>query len=232
MFCFWTQCIQNNTFEWLEILGFRFCFHKENPIQRTLLEGICICNMFIIVICSKMFFRKCQRPGCRNSCNNVRSSVKNFCTPACATAHQMSTSTVVVVQQQIPSSNKKQKAETTVAEIATAPPSTSQGYLNFSGLVWIADAYHKIASSRLSRFVAHSWIFRLYEVEIWCLCTVTFGQKSLKLNSRPFYCSQLYITSNQTNKMKWTNTYILELRVRVEWIYSNSKVIGIEKKQT
>ena len=45
-----------------------------------------------------MFFRKCQRPGCRNSCNNVRSSVKNFCTPACATAHQMSTSTVVVVQ--------------------------------------------------------------------------------------------------------------------------------------
>ena len=116
--------------------------------------------MFII-ICSKMFFRKCQRPGCRNSCNNVRSSVKNFCTPACATAHQMSTSTVVVVQQQIPSSNKKQKAETTVTEIATGPPSTSQGYLNFSGLVWIADAYHKVASSRLSRFVAHSWIFKL-----------------------------------------------------------------------
>ena len=39
------------------------------------------------------------------------------------------------VQQQIPSSNKKQKAETTVTEIATAPPSTSQGYLNFSGLI-------------------------------------------------------------------------------------------------
>ena len=50
----------------------------------------------------------------------------------------MSTSTVVVVQQQIPSSNKKQKAETTVAEIATAPPSTSQGYLGSSGLIWFA----------------------------------------------------------------------------------------------
>ena len=45
------------------------------------------------------------------------------------------------VQQQIPSSNKKQKAETTVTEIATAPPSTSQGYLGSSGLIWFADAY-------------------------------------------------------------------------------------------
>ena len=42
------------------------------------------------------------------------------------------------VQQQIPSSNKKQKAETTVTEIATAPPSTSQGYLGSSGLIWFA----------------------------------------------------------------------------------------------
>ena len=39
------------------------------------------------------------------------------------------------VQQQIPSSNKKQKAETTVTEIATGPPSTSQGYLDSSGLI-------------------------------------------------------------------------------------------------
>ena len=30
------------------------------------------------------------------------------------------------------------------------------------------------------------------EGEIWCLCTVTFGPKSIKLNSRPVYCSQLY----------------------------------------
>ena len=31
-----------------------------------------------------------------------------------------------------------------------------------------------------------------YEGEIWCLCTVTFGQKVSKLNSRPVYCSRLY----------------------------------------
>ena len=32
----------------------------------------------------------------------------------------------------------------------------------------------------------------VYEGEIWCLCTVTCGQKSSKLNSIPVYCSQLY----------------------------------------
>ena len=32
----------------------------------------------------------------------------------------------------------------------------------------------------------------VYEVEIWCLCTVTFGQKSSKSNSRPVYGLQLY----------------------------------------
>ena len=32
----------------------------------------------------------------------------------------------------------------------------------------------------------------LHEGDIWRLCTVTFGPKSLKLNSRPVYCSQLY----------------------------------------
>ena len=31
-----------------------------------------------------------------------------------------------------------------------------------------------------------------YEGEIWCLRTMTYGQKSSKLNSRPIYCSQLY----------------------------------------
>ena len=30
-----------------------------------------------------------------------------------------------------------------------------------------------------------------YEREMWSLCTVTFGQKVLKLNSRPVYCSRL-----------------------------------------
>ena len=29
-------------------------------------------------------------------------------------------------------------------------------------------------------------------MEIWSLCTVNFGQKSSKLNSRPVYCSRLY----------------------------------------
>jgi hypothetical protein len=32
----------------------------------------------------------------------------------------------------------------------------------------------------------------VYEGEIWCLCTVTFGPKSPKLNSRSVYCLRLY----------------------------------------
>ena len=39
-----------------------------------------------------------------------------------------------------------------------------------------------------------SRIFSVYEGEIWCLCTGTFGQKSSKLNSRSVYCSLLYGT--------------------------------------
>ena len=35
----------------------------------------------------------------------------------------------------------------------------------------------------------------VHEGEIWCLCTVTFGSKGPKLNSRLVYCSQLYGTS-------------------------------------
>ena len=31
----------------------------------------------------------------------------------------------------------------------------------------------------------------VYEGKIWSICTVTFGQKSSKLNSRPIYCSRL-----------------------------------------
>jgi hypothetical protein len=34
----------------------------------------------------------------------------------------------------------------------------------------------------------------VYEGEIWCLCTVTFGSK---LNSRPVYCLQLYDTHRE-----------------------------------
>ena len=55
------------------------------------------------------------------------------------------------------------------------------------------STYRKVASSRLSRLVAHSRIFQIvYEGEIWCLFTVSFGQKSSKFDSRPVYCSQLY----------------------------------------
>ena len=32
----------------------------------------------------------------------------------------------------------------------------------------------------------------VYDGKIGCLCTVTFGQKSSKLNSKPVYCSQLF----------------------------------------
>ena len=42
---------------------------------------------------------------------------------------------------------------------------------------------------------------KAYEREIWCLCTVTFGQKVPKLNSRPVYCSRLY--GMQDLKIKW-----------------------------
>ena len=53
--------------------------------------------------------------------------------------------------------------------------------------------YRKVVSSSLSWSVAYFQIFRrLMMGEIWCLCTVTFGQKVPKLNSRLVYCSQLY----------------------------------------
>ena len=51
--------------------------------------------------------------------------------------------------------------------------------------------YSKVASSALFRLVAHFWIFRLFmkgKFDAY-LCTVTFCQKSPKLNSSPFYCS-------------------------------------------
>ena len=49
--------------------------------------------------------------------------------------------------------------------------------------------YRKVASSRLSRLVAH--FQTVYEEEFWCLCTVTFGRNGPKLNSRLVYCSRL-----------------------------------------
>ena len=38
-----------------------------------------------------------------------------------------------------------------------------------------------------------------------CLCTVTFGQKSSKLNSRPVYCSRLYGSLNAQPEMQILN---------------------------
>ena len=57
--------------------------------------------------------------------------------------------------------------------------------------------YRKVASSRLSRLVAHSRIFSLFmKGDIWCLCTVTFSQKSSKLNSRTVNYSRHYSSRN------------------------------------
>ena len=42
----------------------------------------------------------------------------------------------------------------------------------------------------------------LYEGEIWFLCTVTFVQKSSKLNNRRVYCLQLY---SNPNEQFWKN---------------------------
>ena len=56
--------------------------------------------------------------------------------------------------------------------------------------------YRKVASSRLSRLLAH--FQTVYKGEFWCLCTVTFGRNGPKMNSRPVYCSRLYSTYRVT----------------------------------
>ena len=60
---------------------------------------------------------------------------------------------------------------------------------------WISNiTYRKVASSRLSRLVAHFHIFRLFmkgKFDTYA-CTMTFGPKGQKLKSRPVYCSRLY----------------------------------------
>ena len=61
------------------------------------------------------------------------------------------------------------------------------GYFRNLAKVVLSSRYRKVASSSLSRLVAQA-----YEGEIWCLCTVTFGQKVPKLNCRPVYYSRLY----------------------------------------
>ena len=60
------------------------------------------------------------------------------------------------------------------------------------------STYPKVASSSMSRLVAHFQIFRRLmkgKFDAYVVC-VTFGQKVPKLNSRPVYCSQLYGTLN------------------------------------
>ena len=48
---------------------------------------------------------------------------------------------------------------------------------------------------------------KAYEGEIWCLCTVTFGQKNSKLNGRPVYCSWLYGSLKSCAKTKFFTEY-------------------------
>ena len=43
---------------------------------------------------------------------------------------------------------------------------------------------------------------KAYEGKIWCLCTVTFGQKVPTLNSRLVYCSRLYGMRNLKKQVK------------------------------
>ena len=60
--------------------------------------------------------------------------------------------------------------------------------------IWHQNSnYRKVVSSRLSRLVAHSRIFRLFmkgKFDTYVLWPL--AKKSSKLNSRPVYCSRLY----------------------------------------
>ena len=61
-------------------------------------------------------------------------------------------------------------------------------------LVKVYELRLKVGSSKLSWLVPHFQkdFQTVYEGEIRCLCTVTFGPKGPELNSRPVYCSRLY----------------------------------------
>ena len=67
-------------------------------------------------------------------------------------------------------------------------------FSKFNNFLWVCWFLGK----NLSNFVPPVWKLHnphcntVYEGEIWCLCTVTFGQKGSKLNSKPVYCSRLY----------------------------------------
>ena len=93
-------------------------------------------------------------------------------------------------------------------------------------------------SRSTSGLVAHLRIFRLltYEGEIWSLFSVTFGQKSSKLNSRPVFSSRLqgmynicsvvenYPTSHCANiclpvPLHILLVHTLQTRARPDWAY-------------
>ena len=65
--------------------------------------------------------------------------------------------------------------------------------------------YRKVARSRLSRLVAHVRVFRPFMNEKFDAYqkTVTFGQNSSKLNSRPVYCSRVYGKSTDNDFTFW-----------------------------
>ena len=68
----------------------------------------------------------------------------------------------------------------------------------------------KLDHCALSRLVAHLRIFRLFikgKFVAYVICTVIFGQKSSKLNSRPIYRLQLYLQEKLGN----TYMYIVSL---------------------
>ena len=70
--------------------------------------------------------------------------------------------------------------------------------------IYPSFSYCKVASSRLSRLVAHLRIFRLFvmgKIDAY-VHTVTFGQKSSKLKSRPVYCSRLYDISHDKVELR------------------------------
>ena len=80
-------------------------------------------------------------------------------------------------------------------------------------------AYRKVvyvASSKLSWFKNFQTVC---EGEIWCLCTMTFGQKSLKLNSRQVYCLRLYSLCNHGSFWK---KRVTEGGASDSWLYSSN----------
>ena len=81
------------------------------------------------------------------------------------------------------------------------------------------------ASSSLSQLVAH--FQKAYEREIWCLCTLTFGQKVPKLNSRKYL---LLATLRYIKPKKvFTRTWGSQSR---SWLHRWSKLLDLKNCKT